>query len=187
MAVIYHEIAIAITAGLLVWLSWGLPNKVALWTYLILWLMRLSAKLNIFLGVPNLNAELLPSHLRFLRNYFSERPLNFLFPFSIIIPTVIAGAMLGHLATAEPIPFALTGHSLLGTLLALAILEHWFLVLPVSDSALWRWAIGTAGDNKRRLGKSDFIGSAHKRGLTGGSGVPPVPAYQLPSSEGNRP
>jgi hypothetical protein len=28
--------------------------------------------------------------------------------------------------------------------LALAILEHWLLVLPLADGALWRWAVGPA-------------------------------------------
>jgi hypothetical protein len=31
------------------------------------------------------------------------------------------------------------GFTILGTLMALAVLEHWFLVLPVPVAALWRW------------------------------------------------
>jgi hypothetical protein len=33
------------------------------------------------------------------------------------------------------------GLSLISTLLVLAILEHWFLVLPLRDAALWSWAL----------------------------------------------
>jgi hypothetical protein len=33
-----------------------------------------------------------------------------------------------------------TGFVLLFTLAALALLEHFFMVLPVQDAALWRWA-----------------------------------------------
>ena len=35
-------------------LTWGGANQVGTWTFLVLWVMRLSAKLNVFLGVPNL-------------------------------------------------------------------------------------------------------------------------------------
>ncbi len=38
--------------------------------------------------------------------------------------------------------------TLVATLLALAIIEHWFLVLPIEDAALWRWALGAKGKSK---------------------------------------
>ena len=41
-------------------------NQVGLWTFVILWAMRQSAKLNVFLGVRNLSEEFLPEHLRYL-------------------------------------------------------------------------------------------------------------------------
>jgi putative photosynthetic complex assembly protein 2 len=31
--------------------------------------------------------------------------------------------------------------SLVGSLLALAVLEHWFLVLPLPSENLWKWAV----------------------------------------------
>jgi hypothetical protein len=37
--------------------------------------------------------------------------------------------------------FGGTALILTATLLALAILEHWFLVLPLEDGALWNWAL----------------------------------------------
>ncbi|HPB76400.1 MAG TPA: DUF3623 family protein, partial [Chromatiaceae bacterium] len=33
------------------------------------------------------------------------------------------------------------GLMLVATLLALGILEHWFLVLPFSEEVIWRWAL----------------------------------------------
>lgn len=150
MAIIYHELALAAGGLLLLVLLWDASNWVGVWTYTILWAMRLSAKLNIFLGVHNLAEELLPDHLRFLRPYFCKRPINFLFPISITVPTVIAGSMLGHLWFATPDLAQLTATAILGTLLALAILEHWFLILPVPDTALWRWATAPAEDASQR-------------------------------------
>ncbi|MGQ3058344.1 MAG: DUF3623 family protein, partial [Nevskia sp.] len=31
----------------------------------------------------------------------------------------------------------------LATLLSLAVLEHWFLVLPIPADALWRWGLSS--------------------------------------------
>ena len=57
---------------------------------MILWWMHQSAKLNVFLGVRNLNEEFLPEHLAFLKGFLNKKPMNLLFPFSVTISTVIA-------------------------------------------------------------------------------------------------
>jgi hypothetical protein len=38
--------------------------------------------------------------------------------------------------------FDITRDTLLATLLTLAVIEHWFLVLPVPAEAMWNWALG---------------------------------------------
>ena len=138
---LYHELAILATLGLLLIVSWGQPNKLGLWTFLVLFGMRLSAKLNVFLGVPNLSEEFLPQHLGFLKSYFGRKPMNGLFPISITLSTLCA-AYVFHLAVAPDAgAFAASGYTLLGALIALGTLEHWLLVLPLPDAALWRWAL----------------------------------------------
>ena len=82
-ASLYHELAAILGAVALLALTHGQPNRVALWTYLILWLMHSSAKLNLFLGVPNLGAEMLPDHLAYLTSFMARRPMNDLFPVSV--------------------------------------------------------------------------------------------------------
>ena len=127
--------------GLLLIVSWGQPNKLGVWTFLVLFGMRLSAKLNVFLGVPNLSEEFLPQHLGFLKSYFGRKPMNGLFPVSITLSTLCA-AYVFHLAVAPDAgAFAASGYTLLGALIALGTLEHWLLVLPLPDAALWRWAL----------------------------------------------
>jgi antibiotic biosynthesis monooxygenase (ABM) superfamily enzyme len=37
--------------------------------------------------------------------------------------------------------FDVAKNVLAATLLSLAILEHWFMVLPLSSTALWKWAM----------------------------------------------
>ena len=142
--VIHHELAIAATVVLVVALTWGAPNQLGAWTFVALWLLRLSAKLNLFLGVSNTAEAMLPEHLRYLGSYFGRRPMNPLFPVSAAASTVAAVALLAEAATAgptEPAASGAVGLTLLGTLVALGALEHGFFVLPFPADALWaRWA-----------------------------------------------
>ena len=138
-ASLYHELAIVATAALLFWwLRDG--NTMAVWTFCLLWWMRWSAKLNIFLGVANLHAEFWPAHLRYLDSYVAHRSMNLLFPLSITVATTVLGAMIYQAFQLPPGSAQSTALLLLSSLLALAILEHWFLVLPIADDALWKWS-----------------------------------------------
>jgi hypothetical protein len=49
-AILWHEIGILLMLGLIAVLTWNRANPVALWTFGLLWAMRLSAKVNLFLG-----------------------------------------------------------------------------------------------------------------------------------------
>jgi putative photosynthetic complex assembly protein 2 len=144
-AILYHELAIAATAPLLVVLTWGGPNQVGTWTFLILWWMRLSTKLNVFLGVPNPSEELLPDALRYLARYFTKKPMNALFPVSITAATAATMLVVQSALAPDASAFEVAGASLLGTLTALGLLEHWFLVLPLPTTALWRVSLGSRG------------------------------------------
>ncbi len=137
---LYHELLVIAAGLVLLAITANQPNSVASSTYLVLWLMRWSAKLNIFFGVSNLHTDLLPEHLRYLASYATQRPINLLFPVSVTVATV-TGVLLLHAGAAGPSAFDAAGGALVATLLFLAVLEHWFLVLPVHDSALWNWAI----------------------------------------------
>jgi 5-aminolevulinate synthase len=134
---IHHEVAIALTVVGLAAVLWGADNQTALWTFTILWAMRLSTKFNIFLGVPNITEEFLPSHLEHLKSYFRNRALNLLFPLSVTAGTILT-VWLGQQAWSASSP-AQTSFLLLTTLAALGVIEHWFLVLPWRDEELWRW------------------------------------------------
>lgn len=137
---LYHELSILVSGALCVWLTWGAPNKTGLWTFLLLWWMHESARLNVFLGVRNLNEQFLPEHMAFLRSFLTRKPINLLFPFSVTISTVMT-MWLVQKALAAPDDGTSAGFSFLAALLALAVLEHWFLVLPLPAERLWDWSL----------------------------------------------
>jgi putative photosynthetic complex assembly protein 2 len=146
-ASLYHELAVLGLAALVAAITWHSPNQFGLWTFVVLWWMHQSARLNVFLGVSNLNAEFLPEHLGYLRSFFRSRPMNHLFPFSVTLST-IAAVLLAQQAMANAAdPFRVTGYILVTTMMILAILEHWFLVVPISAArvwnTLWNWSLGS--------------------------------------------
>jgi putative photosynthetic complex assembly protein 2 len=144
-AIAYNEIATLAGAGVVSIATWQEPNRVALWTYLVLWAMRISAKLNLFLGVPNLGEKFLPAHLMYLKSFFRKRPMNFLFPISVSGATVVLVLLVQrYRGTQDPIQGV--SYALVGSLLALAVVEHWFMVLPFPSERLWNWAMGSARD-----------------------------------------
>ncbi len=139
--VLHHELAI-IGAGIgILLLTAGSQNQVALWTYGVLWIMRLSTKLNIFLGVPNAPTAFLPEHLAYMASCFRNSPMNPLFPLSITLGTGTGVVLILKALHPEATAFDAVALSLVGTLLALAILEHWFLVLPLPSEKLWSWGM----------------------------------------------
>lgn len=147
-AVIFNEIATLGGAALVFAATRNAPNRVALGTFGILWLMRLSAKLNLFLGVPNVGEKFLPPHLEYLTSFFRRRSMNPLFPVSITLAT-IGVVILVQRCHAAGTPFHATAYALLSSLLALAVLEHWFMVIPLPNETLWKWAMRTPAPRKR--------------------------------------
>lgn len=138
--VIHHEIALALTAVAIVALTWNQPNQTGSLTFLLLLGMRLSTKLNIFLGVPNPPIAFLPAPLAYLRTYFRRARFNALFPVSLALSVIVTG-WLGQ-AALDATGGTATGYALLFGLAALGLLEHGFLMLPSPDRALWGWALG---------------------------------------------
>lgn len=141
-AIAWHEVALLVGLLAVAAATAGAPNQFGVWTFLALWIARQSTKVNLFLGVRNFSEEFLPDQLRYLQSYFTRRPLNPLFPLSVSVFSV-AAAMLWIEALDSTDPALAAGYSLLATLLSLAVLEHWFLILPIDFGRLWEWGLGS--------------------------------------------
>jgi len=145
-AILHHQIAILAGAVAVVVATWGQPNQIGTWTYLLIWGMRQSAYINVFLGARNLNEQFLPDHLRYLGSFFLARPMNLLFPFAVTAATLLTALLFHRALAAGASDFEAAGFTFLGTLAALATLEHWFLVLPIPAEALWKWGMRSRRD-----------------------------------------
>ena len=142
---IHHELALAATLGMLAALTWRSANPVAAQAFALLFAMRLSTKLNIFAGVPHLDAGMLPGHLAYLGSYFRKAPAGLAMLTSLVGLVALAVALGGRALGLSGGPAV--GASLVFALVALGLLEHLFLVLPMRDASLWRWAQGTKTTN----------------------------------------
>jgi putative photosynthetic complex assembly protein 2 len=69
--------------------------------------------------------------------------MNWLFPISVTAGTTAAVLLLAH-AMATTDPFMRSADLLVSALLSLAVLEHWFLMYPFGESALWSRALAPA-------------------------------------------
>lgn len=140
-AIMYHELA-AIAAGTaLVVLTWGDANPLATWTFIVLWGMRVSAKLNLFFGVRNRSEEFLPPHLTYLASYFTRKPVNPFFPVSIGASLMVLGLLVNGIIQPGTVAYDDTARAFLAALMGLAILEHVFMVTPKPISSIWTWGM----------------------------------------------
>ncbi|MBS0558523.1 MAG: DUF3623 domain-containing protein [Proteobacteria bacterium] len=150
---LYHELAIVGAVAIVAALTWHAPNRLALWTMLVLWTMHESARLNVFLGVRNVSEEFVPAHMAFLRSFLRRRPMNPLFPVSIALAGVAGIALIRNAAVAGT-PFETASATFLAAMTTIGFAEHWFLFLPISAETLWSWTARRPlrGDVARTLG-----------------------------------
>jgi putative photosynthetic complex assembly protein 2 len=71
--------------------------------------------------------------------------MNLLFPVSVTASTICAVLLFQQATATDADAFSAHGYTLVATMMVLAILEHWFLVLPLSASrmwnGLWQWSV----------------------------------------------
>lgn len=179
-AIAYHEAALLVTLAFVGLLVWGAPNQVAFLTLLLLWSMRLLTKINIFLGVPHLLDEVLPARVAFLKSHFRKAPMTAFFPVSVTAATALALFLTLQISPAPEASFATTTFALLAVFAWLAVLEHWLMVLPISQSKLW--AVGLA--SRRAEARREQVHRGGNRALDRASAA--LPATISTSSTSSR-
>jgi putative photosynthetic complex assembly protein 2 len=140
-AIFYHELVLLACGSAVALLTWNGTNQAGLWTFAALWVLRQSAKINLFLGVPVTNDELMPEPVRFLKSYFRRKPVSGFFPLSVTLATAALVIMIQRLVEVAATPFEIASLTLVSTLFALGVIEHWFMLLPLPAITLWGWGM----------------------------------------------
>jgi len=99
-----------------------------------------TAKLNLYIGVPRINTEFIPRALAHMGSHFRIAPAGWFFCLSITALSLAVACWLERLYSAT-MPGETVGFALLAAITALALLEHWLMVLPLPDAKLWRWML----------------------------------------------
>jgi putative photosynthetic complex assembly protein 2 len=142
---LWHELLVVALAGLI----WVTDNQTALWCFVMLWLMHLSARLNVFLGVRNVSEEFVPENMEVLKGFLRRRNMNWLFPFSVTALVWLVYALATSASGFEA--------TMAATLAAIGLLEHVLLMLPLPIEKIFRWSL--SGSHKSALpGKSKDSG-----------------------------
>ena len=136
----YHELLLLMGLLIVTVATTGTENTFGLWTYLILFGARISAKLNLFFGVPRINTEFVPTPLAHLTSYFRQGDATLAFGIGITLLSFATACFAERLIAADSAP-QIAGFALLTALAALATLEHWLMVIPLPDAKLWRWML----------------------------------------------
>jgi len=142
---IYHELLTAAFAIGIAFLTWGSPNRWALWMYLTLWLMHSSAKLNVFFGVRNFRIEFLPDEFHHLGALVSKRKYNALLPVSVLLAGSVALTLFYRGVMPSATDAETVGYVFVATMMTLGVIEHCLLVLPM-PAALWGWGLRALDD-----------------------------------------
>jgi putative photosynthetic complex assembly protein 2 len=140
-AILYHELALLACGSAIVVATWNGANQIGLWTFAALWVLRQSAKINLFLGVPVTNDELMPDAVRFLKTFFARKPVGAFFPISVTLATAVLVILIQRIVEVAVTPFEIVGLTLVSTLFALGVVEHWFMLLPLPAITLWGWGM----------------------------------------------
>ncbi len=131
---LYHELACVVELALMLRLLGDATNWVGPLVFCLSWALQHSAKLNVLLGVPALQVELFPPHLRYLGSFWARRPASSFFLPSVSVSTLLAGLLWLTAGSLAPTPVAVR-LALLASVVTLGALEHWLLLLPAPVAA----------------------------------------------------
>lgn len=154
-AILWHELALIAASAAVVAVTWQAPNQIGALTFLVLWIMRVSAKLNLFLGVPVLNDEAMPTRIAHLRSYFRRGPISWLFPICVLGAVLLVARFAEMAADPQASRATVAGACLLVGLTALALAEHLFMLVPLPIDRLWRWSTRAASPDAAPLPARD--------------------------------
>ena len=138
--ILWHELVLILNFAVLIYMQSGQPNHTALCTFALLWCMRVSAKLNLFIGIPLHGEQYLPPHLSYLASYFRCARPGLWYVASVGLASGFWAWLLWSGWHAHETLSA--SWLLLASLMGLAILEHLLMVMPWSMEKLWGWAMG---------------------------------------------
>ena len=79
--------------------------------------------------------------MQFLKSFFARKPVSAFFPISVTLATGVLVILIQRIVEVAATPFDVVGLTLVSTLFALGVVEHWFMLLPLPAITLWGWGM----------------------------------------------
>ena len=79
--------------------------------------------------------------MQFLKTFFIRKPVGAFFPISVTLATASLVILIQRIVEVAATPFDVVGLTLVSTLFALGVVEHWFMLLPLPAITLWGWGM----------------------------------------------
>jgi hypothetical protein len=83
----------------------------------------------------------MPDAVRFLKTFFARKPVSAFFPISVTLAIAVLVILIQRIVEVATTPFDIVGLTLVSTLFALGVVEHWFMLLPLPAITLWGWGM----------------------------------------------
>jgi putative photosynthetic complex assembly protein 2 len=136
-ALAYHELALCTLGAAVLAATWAGSQPTGWWTFAVLYFMRVSCKLNLFLGVRNRYESFLPVGLAYMSSYFGPPRNNPLLGWCIALALLASAWAWAQVPAADhPVP-----QVFLASLVTLGLVEHLLLALPWRGERLWAWGL----------------------------------------------
>ncbi|MDR9394539.1 MAG: DUF3623 family protein [Roseovarius sp.] len=99
--------------------------------------------------MPGIKTEFLPRALGHVASHFRIAPARPVVAVSVTALSFATACWLMRVAGAAT-PAQAAGFALLAAITALALAEHWLMLLPLPDAKLWRWMLPAPGRSPKR-------------------------------------
>jgi len=166
-SIIFNEVLLLLCLTIMAFLTVGKANNIGLYAFFILYVARISAKLNLFFGVPYINLEFLTNRLRHLEVFCRVAPIGTFFFVSFLVLSGLFGSLAVIVYSSGNTPTIQLGYFMLSTLAALAIVEHLFMAIPFRDAKLWNWMLPKLEDSSKKIKFIERKTSFHRENENG--------------------
>ena len=166
-SIIFNEILLLLCLGGMAFLTLGKDNNIGFFAFFILYIARVSAKLNLFFGVPYINLQFLTFRLRHLEAFCKVAPVGSFFFGSCLILSGLFGFLAVTVFFSGNTPTIQLGYLMLSTLVALAVIEHLFMAIPFRDAKLWNWMLPKFEGQPKRIEVLETKPSFHRENENG--------------------
>ena len=144
----YSELSLLVVTVIMYFLVKDSLNFFGFLTFVTLYLARVSAKINFFVGVPYINFEFFPKPIAHMKSFFKIKPPSFFWIISAAIMLYLV-ILWGQNAFNENFDQHIKiGFLLISSLTFLALFEHLCMVIPLTETRLWLWMLPKKSKNE---------------------------------------